>query len=312
MDAYASYLLALHLAFAMPSSPPAIFSAPGVPSPSAPGVVHAAPNPSPVTPAVIHAPPMIGGSGYAVNGIEDSNINGLLIEVPAPNTTSILGLSPLPGTSYYTTDGNPARAASGYWVVLWRSSFITRADATISSIFPPGNYSPGLKVGPPAGTVVRVGSTDYILINSPVKWVAYNDETNADAGGVVVPAGTEIIFYSGTDNEAQIADTEISGGLAATWLADPATEYQWRLRQSFNNSYSFQGSWVGRGTAPETAAWGSSVYKPGTPVLTAVSGGLITPPAIHTPPGRSPGTPGAIHSAPAASPGTPPTVFTPP
>jgi hypothetical protein len=311
MDPFSRYLLALHLAFAMPASPPAIFTPPGVPSPSAPGAVHAAPNrspraigavhaaaapspavpgavhaapiPSPATPAVIHAPPMIGGSGYAVSGIEDSNINGLLIEVPAPNTTSILGLSPLPGTSYYTTDGNPAQAASGYWVVLWRSSFITRADATIASIFPPGNYSPGLKVGPPAGTVVRVGSTDYILINSPVKWVAYNDETNADAGGVVVPAGTEIIFYSGTDNEAQIADTEISGGLAATWLADPATEYQWRLRQSFNNSYSFQGSWVGRGTAPETAAWGSSVYKPGTlMVIPAV--GLKSPPTVFTPP----------------------------
>lgn len=80
MDPYACYLLALHLAFAMPSAPPVIFSPPGVPSPSAPGAVHAvasatpatpgavhiAPSPSPATPAVIHAPPLAVGGAYQV------------------------------------------------------------------------------------------------------------------------------------------------------------------------------------------------------------------------------------------------------
>ena len=184
MDPFSRYLLALHLAFAMPDAPPAIFTPPGVPSPSAPGAVHVAPSPSPATPAVIHAPPLAGGSTPAAIIVGGVN-NGLLLP---QNGTANGKLTFGTGTSIYTSNH----------FIQWNGSF----------------------------------------------WDLYVD------------------------------------------------------------TY-FVGNGVGNTTYPWEANWAS--YNPFDVDETSVSS-LTTPPAIHSPPGRTPGTPGAIHSAPARTPGTPPVI----
>lgn len=308
MDPFARYLLALHLAFAMPDAPPAIFTPPGAPSPSAPGAVHAVPSrtpgtpgavhavpsPNPATPAVIHAPPMAGGSGYTVSGIVEAGINGPLIEGSGIMLPVDPGGRPLPGTKFYTTDGAVSKPATGHWVCLFRRAMVAPSSQTIDAVFPPANYYAAGKEGDEIGTQLRVGYTDYILVPSPARWVLYSDGTNTNAGSTVITAGQQITLFSGwSAGGLVLEDSEISGGFGATWMADPATEFIWVLQHAYNNSFFFEGDWSGQGTSPVTATWNTSIYKTGTPAITA-SVGLTTPPSIHTPPTRTPGNPPVI------------------
>jgi hypothetical protein len=313
MDPFSRYLLALHLAFAMPSSPPAIFTPPGVPSPSAPGAVHAAPNrspgaigavhaaaspspavpgavhavpiPSPATPAVIHAPPMSGGSGTA----------SLLVD-PTGDNNSMLIEAMTPGSS-----GNALS-----FTIMWSNSIGTWAWMDGNEIWVQiGAKSRASIIGAVTGiSGSRVVASDYYCSND----ILINDhpyyERVADSGVRIVYNGAKwVVTVDGVPfYEQQIPYAYYPSG---PWLRTTAGFIDGVSNISESLSVSTAQQVIDAiNSTPETSA-----IVVASPVGDVTGGSWLfdlTPLASGTS-----STPPAIHSAPAASPGTPPAIFTP-
>lgn len=321
MDPFSRYLLALHLAFAMPSSPPAIFTPPGVPSPSAPGAVHAAPSPSPATPAIIHAAPSVAG-GLEISGTSNPNVNGPLIEgFERFDLNYVSGQSTLDywtGSRYWSTDGTGTKSQTGLWVLLYGEWLVTPADATIDEILPPENYF--TEVGH-SGLVSQLeiqnaGLDLYVVYQletdgTTKRWTVYTYPSDLiDVGDTVIPAGTWIRCKDWRPSLAPDVPFDFVGGLGATWSNSPSAQWIWKQKAFYGGStFNYTKTWRAAASANhplEVATWTPLSGAGGS--FAIASSGLSVPPAIHSPPGHTPGTPGVIHAAPARTPGNPPII----